>query len=154
MKPMPTNTASDRVRRLVAAGCLALSIAAGCAGAKSRPVPPPPVLSPHAAQAAILAGVESLADFRRERVVSLSQHRAPAYAPARKALGDALVVLRPSGAVFGSTGFEGAALALETAGVAMDRIIAATSKGDARAEAVGWEMFDQSVGAILLAMRG
>lgn len=151
---MRNNTVRDRARRLVAVACLALSVAAGCAGAKTRPVPPPPVLSPQAAQTAILAGVESLADFRRIRVEANLQHRSPDYAPARKALGDALVVLRPPGAVFGSTGFEGAALALETAGVAMDRIIAATAKADARAEAVGWEMFDQSVGAILLAVRG
>lgn len=151
---MRTDTVKERARRLVAAGCIALSVAAGCAGARPRPVAPPPVLSPQAAQTAILAGVESLAEFRRERVVSRSQRRSPEYAPARKALADALVVLRPPGPVFGSTGFEGAAIALETAGVAMDRIIAATTNGDARAEAVGWEMFDQSVASILLAVRG
>lgn len=129
---------------------LAASIA-GCAGAKPREAANPAFLSHEAAVDALLVGVDSLAGFRRERVVAESQKRPPDYAPARKALGDALATLRPADTL-PSPGYERAAIALETAQVAMDRIIEATRRGDGRAEEVGWEIFDQSVGDLLLAM--
>ncbi|HEY3490161.1 MAG TPA: hypothetical protein VGK27_08585 [Candidatus Deferrimicrobiaceae bacterium] len=136
--------------RLVAIVCLFSLLAFGCAGVKPRPASPPSVLSDQAAKTGIRAGVQSLADFRRARIEAESRNRTPDFAPARKALGDSLAVLRPAGGALGPVELEGAVLALETACVAMDTIIAATANGDARSEAVGWEMLDQSVGAILL----
>jgi hypothetical protein len=147
---MRTDTADDHAPRLVAIVCLVSLLAAGCAGAKPRPASPPPVLSEQDAKSAIRAGVQSLADFRRARFEAESQRRPPDFAPARKALEDTLAVLRPSGGALGPVELEGVVLALETARDAMDGIIAATANGDARSEAVGWEMFDQSVGAIIL----
>lgn len=147
---MRTNTADNHAPRLVAFVCLVSLLAAGCAGAKPRPASPPPALSEQAVKSGIRDGVQSLADFRRARIEAESQRRTPDFTPARKALGVSLAVLRPAGGALGPVELEGAVLALETACVAMDRIIAATANKDALSEAVGWEMFDQSVGAILL----
>lgn len=149
---MPTGFGHDLT--LVGMG-FCLLVAAGCA--TSAP-PPRPVLvasvpAAVANPAAVRAGVQAMAEFRREYEVALAGKRAPAYAPSRNDLAAALAALQPARERPPVAGQARSAVCLETLLAAMDRIIAATKAGDARAEAVGWEMFDQAAAELLLTLK-
>ena len=148
---MPTVFVADRARcAWVLSGVLLLAL--GCAGPRPPAAPASMQSAKFAQAAAVQAGAQALADFRREHAQATAAKRRPDYKAARNDLALAMKTLQPGEGAFPVPEFSETAVCLETALDAMDRIIAAERKRDARAEAVGWAMFDQSAKALLLTL--
>jgi hypothetical protein len=136
-------------------GCLALTaLVSGCASAPKAPKQTvfPPAYSDSSCQAAVKAGALAMADCSRERVVAKLENRAPDYAKAREGLAGALAALQPGKVSPSKPEFERVALCFEKALAGMDRVMAGQKQGDQEAQSLGWEMFDQSAGDLLLAL--
>lgn len=121
---------------------------AGCA-TTAPPAVRAPVYSPATSQQAVASGARALADFRHEHFTAVAHHRAANYAVAREGLAVALAALHPSGQAPGAPEYAPHTISLETALVAMDRIIAAERGNDREGAAIGWEMLDQSAKALV-----
>lgn len=145
---MPFASRTKGTAGLLMAICVAL--AAGCAGKK--PVTPPPPLAVYVLQDAIFNGTLALADFRRERVLAESENRQANYTAARTELAAAVEILKPSKESIHATEYEEPATCLEAALLAVDNIMSAQAQQETAAEMAGWDAFDQSVEALLLAL--
>ena len=137
--------------RVLAAGLFVLAAIAGCSGKPRRTVPAP-VYSDRASQAAIQAGALALVDCRREHLQARLAGRPADFSAARGQLAAALVHLEPARLDPTKPQYERAAAGLAMSLVALDRIIAAHKTGDAEAEALGWDLFDRAVEALMLAV--
>jgi len=130
---------------------IVLSLAAGCASGPKQTVFAP-VFNPEDCKAAVKAGALAMADCSRERVLAQMESRQADYTKPRESLASALVMLQPKKQSASMPEFEQAALCFETALAGIDRVVLAQKQGDTTSEAVGWEMFDQSAGRLLLAL--
>ena len=136
-------------RRAICLCVMALFV--GCAASTSQVVQAP-VFYPEDCQVAIRSGTRALADFSREQVTAARDGRMPDYSKARSDLARALVTLQPAKQNPSKPEYERAAVYLETAQDAMDRIIIAQGKRDQDMAAIGWEMLDQSARSLLLVL--
>lgn len=144
-----TGSLNNRIRILI---CLAvLALAAGCASTPKQTVPYP-VYSDSDCRAAVKAGAEAMIDCSREHALAHMENRAADYTKARSALAGALAVLHPARLNPAKPEYERIAVFFEASLSAVDRIVAGSEQGDREAEALGWEIFDQSAQELLLVL--
>lgn len=140
---------NNRMRILI---CLAvLALAAGCAATPApRQTVFPPVYSDSDCQAAVRAGAQAMADCSREHTLAKLENRPADYARAREIIAGAAATLHPARMNPAKPEYERIAVCFETVLTGIDRVMAGQRAGDQTEEAIGWEIFDQSAGELLL----
>jgi len=93
-----------------------------------------------------------MADCSREHVLAKMENRPANYAKARESLASALAMLKPGKVNPAKPRYERAAVCFEMALTGVDRVITSLKDGDEHAEAIGWEVFDQSASELLLVL--
>ncbi len=132
--------------------CLAvLALAAGCATTPKQTVPYP-AYSDSDCQAAVKAGALAMTDFSREHTLAQMENRQADYTKARESLANTLAVLEPGKVSPAKPKYERIAVCFETALSGIDHVVAGQRAGDQGEEALGWEIFDQSAGELLLVL--
>lgn len=134
--------------------CLAvLALITGCATTKApKQTVFAPVYSDSDCQAAIREGARAMAECSYERTLSKLENRPADYTKARDRLNAALAKIEPGKLSPAKPEYERIAQCYETALDGIERIIIGASGGDEAAEAIGWEVFNQSAGDLLLVL--